>query len=353
MTVLKRCGTLYFKPLFDSSCVTRWLIERPKCYSILHYYARSPGLSDHLVPSSIPVYRDLAVVTIILSKNPYHITSLQGSYFLAMIIRSQASADHSASFANTMGTGCPSLHKEGNTCITTAMAFPTSVNTWGKPSKRSDSRMGSGSPRTKGTFHSGGTLPRRDKASVELPASQFGPVQEPAKPSSTTGTPSSTTGTSTFTSLGSSTDGELVTHTQTFFPSPTVSPTVNTVPKPPRKSARTAATAASVVSIGFVIAAAVLFLWARRRRQRMRELMLPEHFIDQPQRDISRENIQRKSNTLGRGHSVGIEAQDNSDDPPAGLAGETMTVRMRRVEAQLEALLTMGLPENSPPSYSG
>jgi hypothetical protein len=64
-------------------------------------------------------------------------------------------------------------------------------------------------------------------------------------------------------------------------------------------------------------------------------------------------------NNMGA-REIGPPAVEQDDSGPTadgtgeGLPSEeTLSLRVRRVEAQLEALLSMGLPEDSPPSYAG
>jgi hypothetical protein len=162
---------------------------------------------------------------------------------------------------------------------------------------------------------------------------------------------------------------------------------------PHRNHARTPAIAASVVSVVLAFAVAVVCFRVRRRRQRSRERRVPEQFIE------SQEHILPPTSRLKPGgaanaesfvvcalqlvggavsdeaqlkHHVLANPRADSDnvqltDPPAVAPEEsvappsnpqettqdeeTVTLRLRRVEAQLEALLTQGLPEGSLPSY--
>jgi hypothetical protein len=123
---------------------------------------------------------------------------------------------------------------------------------------------------------------------------------------------------------------------------------------------RTAAIIGSVVSVGFLVAVAILFFWVRRRRQRMDGRRLPEQFIDQ-EGPISQANLRlkhlsivvpdhmRQTNAPRVGPENGAQFGGPPEDSPPE---ETMNLRLRRVEAQLEALVTMVAPEDSPPSYT-
>jgi hypothetical protein len=49
-------------------------------------------------------------------------------------------------------------------------------------------------------------------------------------------------------------------------------------------------------------------------------------------------------------HPVRLQPENDEVETPDE---ETLPVRMRRVEAQLAALLNVGLPRSAPPSYTG
>ncbi|KAF7366027.1 CFEM domain-containing protein [Mycena venus] len=166
--------------------------------------------------------------------------------------------------------------------------------------------------------------------------------------------------------------------------------------QPARKSnnsARTMAIVASLAAVAFLIGVAVLLMWVRKRRRHADRRRLPEQFLDSQEhilRDTSRPKVpgmvnaessranQWQTALFADGDLKANPVADSDNlqrtDPPVvavehvvlpraepGLRegapdqadGETMTLRLRRVEAQLENLLTMGLPEGSPPSYTG
>jgi hypothetical protein len=106
-------------------------------------------------------------------------------------------------------------------------------------------------------------------------------------------------------------------------------------------------------SVGLLAAVVILILCVRRRRQRIAQhLLLPEQFTN-AEENVSQDDLQLKTESL-RTQPVAVVAENdvfpytNAED-----GAETVTLRLRRVEAQLETLLTMGLPEGSPPSYVG
>jgi cytoskeletal protein RodZ len=148
-----------------------------------------------------------------------------------------------------------------------------------------------------------------------------------------------------------------------------------------RNGARTGAIAASVASVILFVAVVTLFLWVSRRRQRIQQ-RVPENFIES--RDlVVLEPSAVKVDAPATAESAEAEvdlpqlmAAVVSDETPLKLTEpsviapeesvapisesqgtarneEALTLRMRRMEAQLEALLTLGLPEGSPPSYCG
>ncbi|KAF7328151.1 hypothetical protein MVEN_02572600 [Mycena venus] len=140
--------------------------------------------------------------------------------------------------------------------------------------------------------------------------------------------------------------------------------------KSPKNRARTAAIAGSAVSVGFLLAVVILVLWVRKRRRlwAAQRTAVAEQYLEARERVSQARNLQTKYNgttnadNLPQTDPFSIEPQRRvlaanngvEEDSPRE---ETMTVRMRRVEAQLETLLTMGLPARqshiggSPPSY--
>jgi hypothetical protein len=53
-------------------------------------------------------------------------------------------------------------------------------------------------------------------------------------------------------------------------------------------------------------------------------------------------------------HPVDLQPENNEVEMGNGTPDEeTLPVRMRRVEAQLAALLNVGLPHSAPPTYTG
>ncbi|KAF7362911.1 hypothetical protein MVEN_00642000 [Mycena venus] len=139
------------------------------------------------------------------------------------------------------------------------------------------------------------------------------------------------------------------------FPSatnPIASPTLSTAANPSNKNGiRTAAVAGSVTAVCVLIAIAVLIFWIRRRRKLVKQSRLPEQFVEAREQLLQdnswpKGGIASPSNNVQRADPVDIEPDNNEDDEP-------ITARMRRMEAQLQAILTMGLPEGSPPSYTG
>ncbi|KAJ7915239.1 hypothetical protein B0H13DRAFT_2324486 [Mycena leptocephala] len=132
------------------------------------------------------------------------------------------------------------------------------------------------------------------------------------------------------------------------------SQTATAIQKSARNATRAAVIAGTVsASVGLLAGVVILFLCVRRRRQRIAQhLLLPEHFT-KAEEHVSQDDLRLKAESL-RAQPVAVVAENdvfpytNAED-----GAETVTLRLRRVEAQLETLLTMGLPEGSPPSYAG
>ncbi|KAJ7197385.1 hypothetical protein GGX14DRAFT_402619 [Mycena pura] len=123
-----------------------------------------------------------------------------------------------------------------------------------------------------------------------------------------------------------------------------------TLPELRRHAARsrTAVIAGSVsVSVGLLAAGVILCCMRRRRHwQQINQHRLPEQFTNAAEH-VSQENLRLVESRLG-------QLADTENDPINAEDGEeTVAFRLRRVEAQLETLLTMGIPEGSPPRYAG
>ncbi|KAJ7020404.1 hypothetical protein C8F04DRAFT_1275118 [Mycena alexandri] len=192
---------------------------------------------------------------------------------------------------------------------------------------------------------------RRGRSSSSTRTSHPGVSANSASASRTLATPSSSSTTSQFSTSG------ISTHSVSASGSP--SPSVVTPIHSNRHITRAAAIAGTVAAV--VLFAGVVFslLWCRKRRERMART-LPDQFL--AQQAILQENAVLTGKSQGATAtsnepqvSVRRENELVSDRAPAEDVPhqETLTLRMHRVEAQLAALLTMGPPEGSPPSYSG
>ncbi|KAJ6536849.1 hypothetical protein B0H19DRAFT_1270556 [Mycena capillaripes] len=167
-------------------------------------------------------------------------------------------------------------------------------------------------------------------------------VENPVAPSPEI---SSSGGTSTATSSTSDIQPQLTSH-QTASSS--------AVPTQPvhRNGAQTGAIAASLVAV-ILIGAVVLFLfWVRRRRQRSRERRVPEQFI-QWKEHIVPEPVMMKLDAPASAESAEVVIPADSQSEESAGDEQMVTLRVRRLEAQFETLLSLGLPEDSPPRYSG
>ncbi|KAJ7887733.1 hypothetical protein B0H13DRAFT_2342331 [Mycena leptocephala] len=119
-----------------------------------------------------------------------------------------------------------------------------------------------------------------------------------------------------------------------------------------RNAARTAVIAGSVsVSVGLLAAVVILFLCVRRRRRRFVHHLLPEQFTN-AEEHVSQDDLWLKAESLRTQPVAVVTENDVLPHTNAEDGEETVTHRLRRMEAQLETLLTMGVPEGSPPSYA-
>lgn len=121
-----------------------------------------------------------------------------------------------------------------------------------------------------------------------------------------------------------------------------------------------------MASVGLLVAVAALFLWVRRRRQRrIEQRPLPEQ-LTEAQQEISQDTLLMKADGAQGPDEVsptlpqtepGVVGLQSRVQPPVHMADdvhceETLAQRVRRMEAWLDAM-EMGLPDSSPPRYTG
>ncbi|KAJ6528781.1 hypothetical protein DFH09DRAFT_1371179 [Mycena vulgaris] len=226
-------------------------------------------------------------------------------------------------------------------------------------------------------------------------------TDEPTPTFSTTATSTSQSGTttprsthiSTTTSSGISSSGTSSTANtigaSISVLSPTASTTVNqNTLTTPRKRVSPAAIAGGAVGFGVVVAVLFLLLWLRRRRQRNDPRMVPRPYtVDETALAIRVDGTDTKTTSQSEkeprpvtltgdseqessGNALPMEDAGDSTQPGAmahrgaegmvrsetpledgGSPNETVTQRLRRVEAQLATLLRTGVPDSAPPSY--
>ncbi|KAJ6457007.1 hypothetical protein C8R47DRAFT_1227657 [Mycena vitilis] len=136
-----------------------------------------------------------------------------------------------------------------------------------------------------------------------------------------------------------------------------------------RNKARPAVIAGIVLSVGCLVGIAVVVSWTRRRRQLALQSN-PYPYINDEERlppgSIAQPDILEKGGTsavacgntsptdeirAGNEFVDGLRANIRSEE--GAPQNETLTERMHRVEAQLGALLAIGLRDSAPPSYRG
>ncbi|KAJ7469563.1 hypothetical protein FB451DRAFT_354844 [Mycena latifolia] len=136
-------------------------------------------------------------------------------------------------------------------------------------------------------------------------------------------------------------------------------------------SGRIAVIAGSVGAVGLLVGALLLVLWYKRRRRRrhIEHSLLPRQYVGVIQEIPASEkavaptlpSIQSESGSkplTGTSSQADLIRAPTEDEAPADVdmevgrhGDETLNERVRRVEAQLESLLTVGLHVSAPPSY--
>ncbi|KAJ7676824.1 hypothetical protein DFH06DRAFT_1466212 [Mycena polygramma] len=155
-------------------------------------------------------------------------------------------------------------------------------------------------------------------------------------------------------------------------PSPPSSAPTRTVPRPSVATTKLPAVIAGIALSVVSLVGIVLFVICRRRRRRRRTSQ--SHPCLDEEQNIPPDSGNLMSEEGNRATEVVVavagtsapsnEIQHGNEEPPnnrvEGEGGggetrrdETLTERMHRVEAQMDALLTMGLSGSAPPSYKG
>ncbi|KAJ6580107.1 hypothetical protein DFH09DRAFT_1146488 [Mycena vulgaris] len=177
-------------------------------------------------------------------------------------------------------------------------------------------------------------------SSVAASSTVDSPISPGINTLSSTHTSTAPSGLHPSSSTSSSTTATTTTTSRPSSSRPAASQELNTS----RKRVPPGAIAGAIVGAGALVGVSVLLLWLRRHRQRSDPRMLSRQYI------VDEINLSQE-----KGHRLdpirdGVSAADalENGDP----TNETLTQRMRTVEAQLAVLLTHGVPEGSPPGYS-
>ncbi|KAJ6566512.1 hypothetical protein B0H19DRAFT_1257721 [Mycena capillaripes] len=222
----------------------------------------------------------------------------------------------------------------------------------------------------------------------DLPVSSHvlaAPPPPPSQPSSSGSSlgPSSSSSPSSSGSAGRISDPPIISSSTT---DPGASSSASAAPNSHKNATRTAAIVGSIAAVLCLacVVVGVLLCRARRRRQRLDELVLPEQFRDEEEhaprlstvlasvpimrekdrrtgvgahqrfgsnytgsdstgsRPVSRQRFVPESRTLSNYSSDRVTSRDGP-----------LSLRVERMEAQLETLLAVGAPEGLPPCYPG
>ncbi|KAJ6492104.1 hypothetical protein C8R45DRAFT_990411 [Mycena sanguinolenta] len=133
----------------------------------------------------------------------------------------------------------------------------------------------------------------------------------------------------------------------------------NVSSKETRHRVQIAAIVATVVAVGCFSGLFVVVLWLRRRRRLTLARTLPAQFLEE--RDPTQRNLRSKEKSTNASDVSGstsvpertVVVEVHPQTPSEDGTPHEITQRMRRMEAQLDELLTREIHENSPPSYVG
>ncbi|KAF7357122.1 hypothetical protein MSAN_01306300 [Mycena sanguinolenta] len=205
------------------------------------------------------------------------------------------------------------------------------------------------SPSSTTTSNPPTSTPATPQLAAQPPSSSSGPANSAVPLSSSSSSSSSTT-----VSAFLDTTGPTIVSVTTSITSTITAGTPSPQPHPHSDVARTAAiaVAASVGSIGILVGAVFLVLWCRRRRRKNDNLnkdLIPNQFMD----------VEAKPRTK---EMMAFPPREKRPTPPNADLGEgavrdgALRLRVQRVEEQLEALLTEGMPtsamDSPPPDYT-
>ncbi|KAF8177548.1 hypothetical protein K438DRAFT_1978525 [Mycena galopus ATCC 62051] len=142
--------------------------------------------------------------------------------------------------------------------------------------------------------------------------------------------------------------------------------TANPFPNSHRNSLQTAAVAGSLGAVGLLLGIAFLVFWCRKRRNGAHDCCIPTQFISdseeqrKPWDDTVVASVPPRREKQGGAGGAGSVLQPRSGPESGTLSvgegtfgDETLNLRVRRMEAQLEGILTTGLRDDLPPGYSG
>ncbi|KAJ7652946.1 hypothetical protein B0H17DRAFT_1147237 [Mycena rosella] len=124
-----------------------------------------------------------------------------------------------------------------------------------------------------------------------------------------------------------------------------------------------AVAAAVITAVLVVVVLALILIWLRRRRRRNARSArcLPDDIYIPREKEADLEPAVSYSETStdissrldpSGGSSAGGGASDASGSTSSEAANEVLKERLRRVEAHVEALLTLGVPDTAPPEYA-
>ncbi|KAJ7653015.1 hypothetical protein B0H17DRAFT_1147203 [Mycena rosella] len=192
-------------------------------------------------------------------------------------------------------------------------------------------------------------------SSIDSSVSPSSPT-DTSTPPGTSSTPATSGGSGT-SGTATSTDPISATGTSSAAVPPSASSPLTQNTTTTRRRVPAATIAGVVVSVSLLILVFLLLLWLRRRRRRIDDT-LQQYTVQEVQTTVDQTSEKAGQTFVGESSQSALSGGSENTLPPTvaledvGLTNETLTERIRCVEAQLDTILAVGMHAGAPPGYT-